>query len=482
MRSALHAATATLPHLRRGLGPETAASAAPHLRALTQASTLALADRDHILAVDGDGGDDLIGGPVDLLFEEGRDDRVNVGDGPTGRELGTAVVAALVVRGERAGSLAAFYAGRRRVRPEDTRMVADAASLVAAQLELASLEEQETRVAQAELKALRAQISPHFVYNALAAVASFIHTRPDEARELLTDFAEFTRYAFRRQGPYVTLADELFYVEKYLNLERARFGDRLEVRLEVPPEALSCVLPVLALQPLVENAVRHGVEKGSGGRVEIMAHDMGADVRLAVRDDGEGMDAETADAALAGRGGGIGLSNVDRRMRSSFGEQYGVAVTSLARRRAPRCRWPCPSRIRGSGRRERADAAGGGRRAAGAGGPGPDAARAARRRRRVRGGQRSGGAACAGEAPLRRRVPGRAHAGSGRAGAGPGAQALRAPPARGVRERVRDRRRRGLRAQGGGLPDEARVRQPPGRGRGARGPGTQRPQRDRRRR
>src|ERR687890_654121 len=85
----------------------------------------------------------------------------------------------------------------RRIRPEDTRVVGDAASLVSAQLELAAVEEQEERLAQAELRALRAQISPHFVYNALAAVAGYIHSRPDEARELLTDFAEFTRHAFR---------------------------------------------------------------------------------------------------------------------------------------------------------------------------------------------------------------------------------------------------------------------------------------------
>lgn len=325
MRSALHAATATLPHLRLGLEQRTAAQAVPHLRALTQADTLALADRERILAADGDGADDLAGAALATLFEEGDDDRVQVLEGGA---LGTTVVAALVVRGRRAGSLAAFYAGRRRVRPEDTRMVADAAALVAAQLELAALEEQEERLARAELQALRAQISPHFVYNALAAVASYVHTRPDEARELLTDFAEFTRYAFRRQGPYVTLADELHYVEKYLNLERARFGDRLEVRLEVPPEALSCVLPVLTLQPLVENAVRHGVEKGSGGLVEIVGDDLGPDVRLRVSDDGDGMDADAAEAALTGGAGGIGLANVDRRMRTSFGDEYGLALDS----------------------------------------------------------------------------------------------------------------------------------------------------------
>ena len=147
----------------------------------------------------------LAGAPIGELFEEGPDDRVHVDPRMELPELhlGGAVVAPLIVRGERVGSLAAFYARGRRIRPEDTRVVGDAAQLVSAQLELAAVEEQEERLARAELRALRAQISPHFVYNALAAVASYIHSRPEEARELLTDFAEFTRYAFRRERPYV---------------------------------------------------------------------------------------------------------------------------------------------------------------------------------------------------------------------------------------------------------------------------------------
>ncbi len=332
MRAALHAATATLPHLRRGLSQVTAAKAVPHLRALTQSTALALADRETLLAVDGPGAvRSLAGSPTGELFDPGPDDRVHVAPYMELPELhlGGAVVAPLIVRGERVGSLAAFYARGRRIRPEDTRVVSDAAELVSAQLELAAVAEQEERLAQAELLALRAQISPHFVYNALAAVAGYIHTRPDEARELLTDFAEFTRYAFRRAHPYVTLADELHYVEKYLNLERARFGDRLQVRLEVAPEILPAVLPVLSLQPLVENAVRHGSENsGSAVLIEIVGRDLGSDALVCVRDDGAGMSEEAARTALAGLSGGIGLQNVHRRLESSFGPGYGLTIES----------------------------------------------------------------------------------------------------------------------------------------------------------
>jgi two-component system, LytTR family, sensor kinase len=166
------------------------------------------------------------------------------------------------------------------------------------------------------------------VYNALAAVAGYIHTRPDEARELLTDFADFTRYAFRRERPYVTLADELHYVEKYLNLERARFGERLRVRLAVAPEILPAVVPVLSLQPLVENAVKHGIEGTGSVLIEISGQDLGADALVRVRDDGAGMSDAAARAALAGLGGGIGLDNVHRRLQSSFGPGYGLAIES----------------------------------------------------------------------------------------------------------------------------------------------------------
>jgi two-component system, LytTR family, sensor kinase len=332
MRAALHAATATLPHLRRGLTQATASKAAPHLRALTQCTALALANRETLLALEGSGAvRALAGSPIATLFEEGPDDRVHVDPRMEMPELhlGGAVVAPLIVRGKRVGSLAAFYARGSRIRPEDTRVVGDAAQLVSAQLELAAVEEQEERLARAELRALRAQISPHFIYNALAAVASYIHTRPDEARELLTEFAEFTRYAFRGRRAHVTLADELHYVEKYLRLEQARFGDRLQVRVEVAPEVLGAVVPVLSLQPLVENAVRHGIEAGRPGvRVEIVGRDLGVDVELRVCDDGAGMDPGRAAEALDGRAGGIGLSNVHGRLQSTFGPEYGLRVES----------------------------------------------------------------------------------------------------------------------------------------------------------
>lgn len=333
MQSAVHAATVMLPYFRRGLSEDSATKAVSHLRTLTQAPAVAIGNQELVLAFDGLAADhhhagDLLG----LLAAAPRADRVHVEsqidcDDPA-CPLGAAITAPLVVQGQLVGSLTALYGRARRVSPDDTRTVAEAASLVSAQLELKELETQGERLARAELRALRAQISPHFIYNALAAIAGYIHTNPEEARELLTEFAEFTRYAFRGERAYVTLADELAYVEKYLRLERARFGERLEVRLQVAPEVLQAVIPVLSLQPLVENAVRHGVERRGHGRVEIVGRHVDADVELRVVDNGVGMEPARAEEVLAGRGGGVGIANVQARLQASFGPGYGLEIQS----------------------------------------------------------------------------------------------------------------------------------------------------------
>ena len=161
--------------------------------------------------------------------------------------------------------------------------------------------------------------------------------RPDRARELILEFADFTRYSFRAAGQYTTLAEELRNIDRYLNLERARFGSALTVRLQVAPEVLNVVVPFLALQPLVENAVRHGFAGKGGGSVEIIARDEGSECVITVEDDGVGMDPETLRAgpgdALAdgrpaeeGHSAHVGLTNVDHRLRAAFGNDYGLVV------------------------------------------------------------------------------------------------------------------------------------------------------------
>jgi two-component system LytT family sensor kinase len=186
---------------------------------------------------------------------------------------------------------------------------------------------------EAEVRALRAQISPHFIYNSLGAIASFVRTDPDRARELLLEFADFTRYSFRRHGEYTTLAEELRSVERYLLLEQARFGDRLQVTLRIAPEVLPVAVPFLCIQPLVENAVRHGLEASADkedgvGRLSILARDLDQECVIEVEDDGSGEDPERVRRALAGDTSmdSVGLGNVDARLRNAYGDEYGLVV------------------------------------------------------------------------------------------------------------------------------------------------------------
>ena len=209
------------------------------------------------------------------------------------------------------------------------RAAEEVASWVSSQLELAELDASRTRLMEAEVRALRAQISPHFIYNSLTAIASFVRTDPERARELLLEFADFTRYSFRRHGEFTTLAEELRSVERYLVLEKARFGDRLQVTLRIAPEVLPVSVPFLAIQPLVENAVRHGLERKDGtGRITIVAEDFDRECVISVEDDGLGEDPERVRRALAGDASmdSVGLGNVDERLRSTFGDEYGLVV------------------------------------------------------------------------------------------------------------------------------------------------------------
>src|SRR6201994_2225967 len=188
MQAALHATTALLPPLRQGLTTETARPVARALRALTGADAIALAGADEVLAFDGPGADHhLPGQPLDELARHADADRVHVerslrcdhSDCP----LRSAILAPLTVQQRRIGTLVALYDSPARLRLEESRVVTEAAALVAALVQLSEMEAQAERLARAELRSLRAQISPHFIYNALAAVAASIRPRPAEARE-----------------------------------------------------------------------------------------------------------------------------------------------------------------------------------------------------------------------------------------------------------------------------------------------------------
>ncbi|MFI8004785.1 sensor histidine kinase [Streptomyces sp. NPDC086010] len=338
----LHTASLAAPPLRAGLTEESARRSARGLRSLLGTDALCLTDRDRVLVWDGEGehhGKDVMH-HVEGLLSSGRDTAFHTDCGDVDCPLRWAVAVPLTVDHRVLGTLVAFA-------PRESAVLARAAGEVArwvcVQLELAELDRSRTQLIEAEIKALRAQISPHFIFNSLAAIASFVRTDPEQARELLLEFADFTRYSFRRHGEFTTLADELHSIDQYLALVRARFGERLSVTLQVAPEVLPVALPFLCLQPLVENAVKHGLEgavthpRALGAnrpgdapiRITISALDAGAEAEVVIEDDGTGMDPARLRQILRGEGGtsgGVGLLNVDERLRQVYGDDYGLVI------------------------------------------------------------------------------------------------------------------------------------------------------------
>lgn len=328
----LHTASLASPALRSGLTEESVERSLKHLRSLLGTPALAVADTERLLGYDGLLSEHHADQALDLARQAmasgstevaGRDRLPCASEGCLVRH---AIASPLVVDDRVTGALVALTDEPSATLLRATDEVAD---WVAGQLALAAYEQQRHRLVQAEVRALRAQISPHFIYNSLGAIASFVRTDPDRARELLLEFADFTRYSFREHGEFTTLAEELRSIERYLLLEQARFGDRLRVRLQVAPEVLGVGIPFLCLQPLVENAVRHGLEASArGGLITIEARDLDRECVIAIEDDGAGQEPERIRRVLAGEhvGDSVGLANVDERLRSTFGDAYGLVV------------------------------------------------------------------------------------------------------------------------------------------------------------
>jgi two-component system, LytTR family, sensor kinase len=329
VHTALHTASLAARALRQGLDTDSAQTAAPFLRGLTGTDGVALFDRDgQLLAQDPPDESNWESDVLDACERAARES-ISGQRRVLAHAKSSAVVAQplLTENSDVPGVLVVVTA--RSPAPGMLGAVGEVARYAASQIELAELDASRARLDRAEVLALRAQISPHFIYNALNTIASFVRTDPDRARELILEFADFTRYSFRAAGQYTTLAEELRNIDRYLTLERARFGSALNVRLQV----LNVVVPFLALQPLVENAVRHGFAGKGGGSVEIIARDEGSDCVITVEDDGVGMDPEMlragpGDALADGSGDAahVGLTNVDHRLRAAFGNDYGLVV------------------------------------------------------------------------------------------------------------------------------------------------------------
>jgi sensor histidine kinase YesM len=186
----------------------------------------------------------------------------------------------------------------------------------------------EMRLVEAQLKTLQQQLHPHFLFNTLHAVSALMHRDVDAADRTLMRVSDLLRLTVERLGePEIILGAELDFLRRYLEIERTRFADRLVVRYDVQPEALDALVPTLLLQPLVENAIKHGVARKSGeGHVDITARRDHDKLWIEVRDDGVGL----SEDALTALQKGIGVSTTRARLQHQFGADYRFEFHRLA--------------------------------------------------------------------------------------------------------------------------------------------------------
>jgi signal transduction histidine kinase len=178
----------------------------------------------------------------------------------------------------------------------------------------------QTQLAEAQLEALQRQLHPHFLFNTLNTISALMHRDANAADEMLVQLADLLRLTLDRVGTQqVPLKDEIDFLRKYLEIEQTRFGDRLQVNIDVDHEVLDALVPNLVLQPLVENALRHGIGPRVGaGRVDVKARQSADILTLTVRDNGVGLSPDKLNALHAG----VGLSNTRSRLENLYGDRH----------------------------------------------------------------------------------------------------------------------------------------------------------------
>lgn len=248
------------------------------------------------------------------------------------------IVVPLVVRDHTIGTLKFYYRSYKEIDHTQHAVAEGFGELLSTQLSFYELERQAQLTAQAEVKALQAQINPHFLFNTLNTIAALTRTDPMRARSLLREFSVFYRQTLENSESLIPLGRELEQTRRYLVFEHARFGeDRIVVQDRVEEGCEDVMVPAFIVQPLVENAVRHAMREEGPLHIDIHVTREGDDVLVAVADDGVGMEQDVADALLArgtspasgeAKGTGIALANVAERLERFFGPGSGVEIVS----------------------------------------------------------------------------------------------------------------------------------------------------------
>ena len=251
--------------------------------------------------------------------------------------LPVGVIVPLIVADKAIGTLKLYYRSGQLIDRTQLTIARGFAMLLSAQLSAYELDLQAELTARAEVKALQAQINPHFLFNTLNTIAVLTRTDPIRARELLREFSVFYRRTLENSESKITLSQELDQTRRYLMIEQARFGEDRIVETEHVQQGLEDVpVPPFSVQPIVENAVRHAMRDSGPLNIDIHVVVDGSDVLVAVADDGLGMDEEVAARLLAeslpatgsSKGTGIALKNVADRIELFYGVGSGIDVVS----------------------------------------------------------------------------------------------------------------------------------------------------------
>ncbi|WP_246167017.1 sensor histidine kinase [Oryzomonas japonica] len=345
-QTTLNIAFRTLPHLRHGLNRDSAMEASHIIREMTGLDAVSISSENEILAHEGMDGDQHTPGGHSLppaarrAFETGTvviaPTKDAIGCASLVGRLGSAIVVPLKKWDKTVGVMELYRQKEHAISRLDVELANGLAHLFSNQLELGEIELQRKLVAEAEIKALQAQINPHFLFNAISTIISYTRTDPQTASCLLVKLAEFFRKNISPTANKVPLSVELEHCEAYIAIEKARFEERLSIVYEIDDEALSCNVPSLILQPLVENGVRHGIlPKEGGGVIHIGARRGTGGLLISIRDNGVGMSRERirsllSEAVVPHEGGGLGLAlrNVNSRLATLYGKENGLKIES----------------------------------------------------------------------------------------------------------------------------------------------------------
>jgi LytS/YehU family sensor histidine kinase len=335
----------TMPYLRQGLNFESAQRICEIILKITEVDAVAITDDEKILGFAGvgcrrhqQGGPILTGATRDVL-DNGHtmivsDPKIlSCDEQGCPHPLKAAVITPLIYRGKVVGTFKLYRSSPKPLPSYVVRLAVGIAALMGIQMEAAEADRQRQLVTKARLEALQAQIRPHFLFNVLNTIIMFSRTDPEKSRELLVMLAQFFRRSLSHRGEMITLQDEIDYINTYLALEKARFGEKLQVKMKLDPRALPVQIPLLTVQPLVENAVVHGLApKEEGGTIGLRVRRTRGHLVICIADDGVGIQPERLRRVLEdgyGSNMGIGLTNVNDRLISLYGEAYRLRIRSI---------------------------------------------------------------------------------------------------------------------------------------------------------